>query len=77
VDKRQPMRLTQPGSHDSAAAAGVWKCQVLLPTNKETAYKYVMQAPGTGDVTWENGDNRILDLTEAGDVALIRGTWRR
>jgi hypothetical protein len=74
VDKRQPLLPTKQNA--GAAFTGMWKCQVVVPTDHEFDYKFVVESSEGGLLIWEKGDNRTLDLADAGSLALVRGTWR-
>lgn len=47
---------------------------LLLNCSEQVEYKYVLVSERTGDVTWQPGANRVLELGEGGQVG---GAWAR
>jgi alpha-amylase len=58
----------------SSASYPVWKLDVSLPAGTSFQYKY-LRKDGSGNVTWESGDNRTATVPSSGKVTLT-DTWR-
>jgi Starch binding domain len=70
LSARQPLRPTR-----AADGQIIWKCQVLVSPGAALEYKFVAETPA-GEVRWESGENRTVDLAGAGNVANVSGRWR-
>lgn len=57
----------------SSAGYPVWSATVSLPANTSFAYKYIVK-DGSGNVTWESGDNRTASTGSAGGT--LNDTWK-
>ncbi|MFR9798759.1 carbohydrate-binding module family 20 domain-containing protein [Streptomyces sp. MS06] len=58
----------------SSAAYPVWSATVSMAPNTYFEYKYIVK-DGSGDVTWESGDNRSYATGSSGSVTLD-DTWK-
>lgn len=70
VARRLPLRVTGSGPDGVLR-----KCDIVLPANISTVYKFAADGPD-GSLVWEGGDNRILELSTASSTLCIRDTWR-
>lgn len=67
--RKLPVRVVEDGDHGV-----VRRCEVVLPANISTYYKYAADAPD-GSLIWEGEENRSLQL-HGDSTILVTDTWR-
>jgi len=60
----------------SSAGYPTWSATVSLPANTSFQYKYIIK-DGSGNVTWEGGNNHSASTGAAGSSATLNDTWQQ